>query len=75
MPRDFGVRWLVWMAYSNMLTIVFTAQLVMMQVAYDPHNAQSPWVHWVLTGANVFGIIGAQIKRNKPPPPAPRKRK
>jgi hypothetical protein len=74
MPRDFGWRWLLWLAWCNALTIICTMQVALLQITMpDPSTPQQarPWIHWVLTAVNILGIIAAQIKRNNPPLPPP----
>lgn len=73
MPHDFGWRWLVWLLWSNILTVLLTIQAIFLQLTLDPESLPRNWVHRVLQAANIIGIVVAQVKRNNPPPPRPRK--
>jgi hypothetical protein len=61
MPSDFGLRYVLWIAwrwvYYNPLTILSVAQGVIFQLALD-----NPAVHWIGTAASVSGIVIAQIR-------------
>lgn len=74
MPRYFGWRYIWWLAYTNALTILATLQLIFLQFTMDD-TLSRPVVHWLLSGANILGIVIAQIKRNHPPGKAPTKRR
>lgn len=57
-----------------MLTILCTAQLIILQLTSD-ETLPKLLTHWLLIGANSIGIIVAQIKKNAPPKAPPRKKK
>jgi hypothetical protein len=73
LPRTFGIRYILWMAWSNSLTILLTLQAIFLQLTLDPESIPRNWVHRLLQAANLIGIIIAQLKRNTPPGPPPRK--
>jgi len=74
MPRDFGWRYVLWLTWSNVLTIILSLQAIFLQLTIDS-DIPTTWTHHLLTAADVLGIVAAQIKRNKPPPPPPRKKR
>lgn len=75
MPRDFGPRFILWMIWSNLLSIICTLQIIVLYLSADDTLALSDkTTHYLLTGANVLGIVIAQVKKNHPPKEAPRKR-
>jgi hypothetical protein len=61
MPKDFGAKYVFWIIcrwfWLNPLTIVMTAQGILFQLALD-----NPAIHWLGTGASIFGVIVAQIR-------------
>lgn len=67
-PRDFGWRYGLWFLWSNMLTILLTAQAIFLQLTLDSTLSRAT-IHWLLTGVNCLGIVIAQIKANRPPSP------
>ena len=76
MPRDFGLRWLLWMAYCNAVTILAILQGIfasLLLVADDPNNpilSHNAFRYIVLSNAILTGLV-AQLKKNHPPPPPP----
>ena len=69
-PRDFGWRYGLWFLWSNMLTILLTAQAIFLQLTLDSTLSRAT-IHWLLTGVNCLGLVIAQIKANRPPSPPP----
>ena len=65
-------RYTVWLIWSNPLTIFLTIQSIFLQLTMDTTMSR-PVVHWSLTGANMLGILIAQLKKNNPSPPPPTK--
>jgi len=74
MPRFFGVRYILWLGWTNALTILLTVQAIFLQLTLDPESLSRVWVHRLLQAANIIGIVVAQIKRNAPPGPAPKRK-
>jgi hypothetical protein len=80
MPRDFGWRYIGWLAWCNAITIlstlqgVFAAVLLVVDVPDDPHPMLSHTAVRVIFLINaVLTALVAQIKRNNPPGPPPSK--
>jgi hypothetical protein len=74
MPRSFGWRYILWLAWSNALTILLSIQAIFLQLTIDSEIPRV-WTHHLLTAADVLGIVAAQIKRNVPPGPPPRRKR
>ena len=71
MPRDFGLRYMIWIAWTNKLTILMALQALFTAVTLDPTLVNHQVAHWCLIVANVLGIVGAQYSRRNPIPPPP----
>lgn len=76
MPRDFGLRWIMWMAWSNAVTILAILQGIfasLLLVGDDPNNplfSHNAFRYIMLGNAILTGLV-AQLKKNHPPPPPP----
>lgn len=76
MPRDWGWRYLWWVAWTNMLTIICTIQLGFIYLTADNTlDLSDKSSHRLLAVANLLGIVVAQIKRHNPPKDPPRKKR
>ena len=73
MPLNFGLRYVLWIAWSNALTILMTLQAVFTMVTLDPTLVDHAVAHYCLVASCVLGIVIAQLKRNNPPGPPPTK--
>ena len=79
MPRDFGWRYIGWLAWTNAITILSVIQgafaSALLVVDADPAHPMVPIkvVQIIVIGNAVLTGIVAQIKRNNPPPPPPMK--
>ncbi len=75
-PRDFGWRYILWMIWSNAITILAALQGIFVSVLLvsdDPTNPMLPHyvVRWIVLGNAVLTGVVAQLKRNSPPGPPP----
>ena len=75
-PRDFGWRYILWMIWSNAITILAALQGIfasVLLVSDDPTNPMLPhtWVRWIVLGNAILTGVIAQVKRNSPPSPPP----
>jgi hypothetical protein len=80
MPRDFGIRYILWVCWSNAITILMTLQGVFAAVLLVAENDTSKdpllphtWVRWIVLGNAILTGVVAQIKRSNPPGPPPTK--
>jgi hypothetical protein len=75
MPLDFGWKYVWWVAWSNAITILAIAQgtFATMALASDMFSHNTVRIYMVANA--VMSAIIAQVKRNLPPGPHPRKRK
>jgi hypothetical protein len=76
-PRDFGWRYIAWMAWCNAITILAVLQGALASVllavddsAKNPLLTHNEFRLVILGNAVLTGLI-AQVKRNKPPGPPP----
>jgi hypothetical protein len=74
MPKDFGIKWIVWLMYTNAVSIIMTLQLIFLYLSAD-NSIPQQYVHWCLGVANILGIVVAQIKNRFPVPPRPLRKK
>lgn len=75
MPRNFGWRWLLWVAWCNAITILSALQAVFTALTSDPDSTLvSHRAFHIISVCNlVLVIVVAQVKKNSPPPPPPTK--
>lgn len=74
MPRDFGFRYIAWLAWSNAITVLGTLQaIVSLLVMGDKSLFTDNQFHELLFANAVLTIIVAQLKKNNPPGPPPTK--
>lgn len=75
MPRDFGWRYIGWMLWCNLITVLAIIQgtFAVLALATDIFSHNTVRIYMVIN-AILSGAV-AQIKRNKPPGPPPLKRK
>lgn len=71
MPRDFGLRWILWWGWCNAISILTTFQAVLAAVTLDPSLLPHDLVHYAMIANCVLTIVIAQTKKNSPPPPPP----
>jgi hypothetical protein len=69
MPRDFGWRWVLWMAWCNAISILATLQAVFAAITLDPTLLPHDVVHWIQIASLILLVIIAQLKKYNPPPP------
>jgi hypothetical protein len=72
-PAYFSFRYVIWLAWTNALTILMTIQGIVAAITLDPTLVSHGALHWYLIANAVLSVIIAQIKRNYPPSPAPTK--
>jgi len=78
MPRDFGWRYIGWLAWSNSITILSALQGIFASVLLVAEDPQHPLLshdafRLVILGNAILTGLVAQIKRNNPPGPPPTK--
>lgn len=73
MPRDFGVRYILWMAWCNAITILSVLQGIFATLALAGDMFSHNTVRIYMVANAILSAVVAQIKRNKPPGPPPTK--
>jgi hypothetical protein len=72
-PRDFGWRYIAWLAWTNAVTILMVIQGVFATLALASDMFSHNTVRVYMVASAVLSAVVAQIKRNAPPPPPPTK--
>ena len=74
MPRDFGWRYVAWLAWSNAISVLGTIQAVLAVIVLDPDIALDHVLFHRISLANAIAVVlVAQLKKNNPPGPPPTK--
>jgi len=71
MPRDFGIRYVFWFIWCNLITIVAIAQgtFAVLALASDMFSHNTVRIYMVISA--VLSAVIAQVKKNVPPGPPP----
>jgi hypothetical protein len=72
-PRDFGWRYVLWLTWSNAITILAVIQGVLSALMVTQGIFDHTTFQYLAIGNAILTAIVAQVKRNKPPGPPPRK--
>jgi hypothetical protein len=72
-PRDFGWRYILWMCWSNIITIMASAQGIVAMLMLDQEIFSHTTFRYIVLGNAILTAVVAQIKRNNPPSPPPTK--
>jgi hypothetical protein len=73
MPRDFGWRYVAWLAWSNAISILATLQAIFAAITLDPTLVSHQAFHVISIANLVLLVVIAQLKKNNPPSPPPTK--
>ena len=73
MPRDFGVRYVLWFAWCNAISILSIIQGSFAAAALMTDLFSHTTIRVYMVCNAVLSLIIAQVKRNSPPPPPPLK--
>ena len=71
MPRDFGWRWIAWIAWCNAISILSTSQAIFAALALDSDSFSPHAIRGYMIANAVLTVIVSQIKKNRPPGPPP----
>jgi hypothetical protein len=66
-PAYFSFRYVVWLGWSNAITILATLQAVFATITLDPTLMSPTAFHWCSIANLIFIVVVAQIKRNTAP--------
>ena len=72
MPQDFGLRYIGWVLWCNVLTILAALQAIFTAITMDPTIVDPHTFHYISIANLVLIVVLAQLKKSNPPPPAPR---
>lgn len=72
-PAYFSLRYVMWLMWTNALTILMTLQGIFTGLTLDEKYMSQAAAHGCLLISFVLGVIVAQIKKNHPPGEPPTK--
>lgn len=72
-PPYFGWRYIVWLAWTNAISILGVVQAVFQAITLDATLVSHNTVHYLSIANLVLIVVIAQIKKNNPPSPPPTK--
>ena len=73
-PSYFGLRYIVWLIWTNLVTIIAIVQGTFAVLALSSEDMFShTTVRWFMVASAVLSAVIAQIKKNVPPSPPPTK--
>ena len=67
-PPYFGLRYILWFIWSNLITGLMILQGVFAAITLDPTLVPHDMFHYLLVINAVLCAVLAQVKRNNPPP-------
>ena len=76
-PSYFGLRYILWLAWCNAITLLAVAQAALASVMLvsddgaDPLFTHAQFRYIILANAILTAVV-AQTKKSNPPPPSPR---
>jgi hypothetical protein len=72
-PAYFTWRYILWLTWSNAVTILATVQIFFQAITLDPTLVDRTTAHWVAIANLALMAIISQVKKNNPPGPPPTK--
>jgi len=72
-PPYFGIRYIGWFIWSNLITGLMIVQVAVTAITLDPTIVSHNTFHYALIANAVLAAVVAQVKKNNPPSPPPTK--
>jgi hypothetical protein len=72
-PSNFGLQYIGWWCWCNIISILSTLQAAFTAITLDPTLVDHTTFHVISICNMVAVVIIAQVKKNNPPPPPPSK--